>query len=198
MKHRNYAIMVEENSYYPVSYTIKQDGTKVIENTMLKGCDMTKNQIKELFFYNYFNEKPTFEESDEYFSSIRNKNIAIKEVIKEKITESKYSDTVIFFEEVINSTLEHLGQLLIIKGKEYRRNGNPYHNFEIGARKENKIREEIIHGFALKHEISIGDIRDDLNKGILPNTAQVNEKFNDLIVYLLIQKASILDKIKSA
>ncbi len=35
MKRRNYAIMVEENSHYPVSYTIKQDGTKVIENTML-------------------------------------------------------------------------------------------------------------------------------------------------------------------
>lgn len=43
MKHRNYAIMVEENSHYPVSYTIKQNGTKVIENTMLKGGDMTEN-----------------------------------------------------------------------------------------------------------------------------------------------------------
>lgn len=62
MKYRNYAIMVKENSHYPVSYTIKQDGTKVIENTMLKGGDMTENQIKELFFLGYFEEKPTQEE----------------------------------------------------------------------------------------------------------------------------------------
>jgi len=47
MEHRNYALLVEENSHYPVSYTIKQDGTKVIEDTMLKGGDMTENQIKE-------------------------------------------------------------------------------------------------------------------------------------------------------
>ena len=73
MKHRNYAIMVEENSHYPVSYTIKQDGTKVIENTMLKGGDMTENQIKELFFLGYFEEKPTQEEVDEYLDYINEK-----------------------------------------------------------------------------------------------------------------------------
>jgi hypothetical protein len=56
MKDRNYAIMVDENSHYPVSYTIKQNGEKVIENTMLKGGDMTENQI--LFFLGYFEEKP--------------------------------------------------------------------------------------------------------------------------------------------
>lgn len=70
MKRRNYAIMVEENSHYPVSYTIKQDGTKVIENTMLKGGDMTENQIKELVFLGYFEEKPTQEEVDEYLDYI--------------------------------------------------------------------------------------------------------------------------------
>ena len=70
MKHRNYAIMVEENSHYPVSYTIKQNGTKVIKNTMLKGGDMTENQIKELFFLCYFEEKPTQEEVDEFLDYI--------------------------------------------------------------------------------------------------------------------------------
>ena len=73
MKHRNYAIMVEENSHYPISYTIKQDGTKVIENKMLKVGDMTENQIKELFFLGYFEEKPTQEEVDEYLDYINKK-----------------------------------------------------------------------------------------------------------------------------
>jgi hypothetical protein len=70
MKDRNYAIMVDENSHYPVSYTIKQNGEKVIENTMLKGGDMTENQIKELFFLGYFEEKPTQEEVDGYLDYI--------------------------------------------------------------------------------------------------------------------------------
>lgn len=45
----NYGSMVDADKMYPVSYTIKQDGTKVIENTFLKGTDMTENQIKELY-----------------------------------------------------------------------------------------------------------------------------------------------------
>lgn len=47
-KHTNYATMVESDILYPVSYTIKQDGTKVFEKTYLKGSDLTENQIKEL------------------------------------------------------------------------------------------------------------------------------------------------------
>lgn len=75
MEHKNYGSMVEENSHYPVSYTFKHDGTKVIGNTMLKGGDMTENQIKELFFLGYFNEKPTQEEVDEYLDVVCNKII---------------------------------------------------------------------------------------------------------------------------
>jgi hypothetical protein len=80
MKHRNYAIMVEENSHYPVSYMIKQNGEKVIENTMLKGGDMTENQIKELFFLGHFEEKPTQEEVDEYLDYINRKTKLKKEL----------------------------------------------------------------------------------------------------------------------
>jgi len=50
----NYAIMVDAELKYPVTYTIKQDGTKVIENTFLLGKDMTENQIKELYENGYF------------------------------------------------------------------------------------------------------------------------------------------------
>jgi hypothetical protein len=39
-------------------------------------------------------------------------------------------------------------------------------------------------------------MRNDLSKGIMPKVEQVNEKFNDLIIYLLIEKASILDKLQ--
>lgn len=44
----NYGTLVDADKKYPVTYTIKQDGTKVIENTFLLGKDLTENQIKEL------------------------------------------------------------------------------------------------------------------------------------------------------
>jgi hypothetical protein len=53
--HINYGIMVNQKNKYPVTYTIKHDGTKVIENTFLLGEDMTQNQIKELHDKGYFN-----------------------------------------------------------------------------------------------------------------------------------------------
>jgi hypothetical protein len=36
----------------------------------------------------------------------------------------------------------------------------------------------------------------DLDQGILPNKEKVNEKFNDNIIYLLIQKAMILHRLE--
>jgi hypothetical protein len=112
------------------------------------------------------------------------------------INKIDYTETAQLFDKTIEETISQLQETLLVKGKEYRRNGNPFHNFEEGARKENKTREEVLHGFALKHEISISDMRNDLSKGIMPKVEQVNEKFNDLIIYLLIEKASILDKLQ--
>jgi hypothetical protein len=78
MSNRNYAILVDKNIYYPVCYTIKQNGTKVLENTVLKGCDLTENQIKELFISGYFKEKPTMQEINDYLDYLLIKNTTIK------------------------------------------------------------------------------------------------------------------------
>lgn len=99
------------------------------------------------------------------------------------------------FDEVINTTIENIYETLVVKGKEYRRNNNPFHNFDEGARKKGIIREKVLDGFLLKHEISIDDMTNDLSKGILPKEETVHEKFNDNIIYLLLKKASIIDKI---
>lgn len=40
--------MVDADTKYPVTYTVKQDGTKIIEDTFLLGKDLTENQIQEL------------------------------------------------------------------------------------------------------------------------------------------------------
>ena len=101
-----------------------------------------------------------------------------------------------FFDKVITDTLVELDELLVVKGKEYRRNNNVYHNFDQGAKIKGITPEKVLDGFLLKHEVSIADMTDDLDKGILPTKEKVEEKFNDNIIYLLIKKAMILNRLK--
>ena len=93
----------------------------------------------------------------------------------------------------IEITLQKIRDLLIVKGKEYRRNNNPYHNFERGAEIRNKSPFEVLEMFRLKHLISVEDMQNDLKKGISPNKEKVNEKYDDIIVYYLIEKAMMLN-----
>lgn len=99
------------------------------------------------------------------------------------------------FDCVVDRTLRDIRELLITKGKEYRRNGNVYHNFEQGSIMTGNTREKVLDGFLLKHEVSINDMTNDLEKGILPTREKVEEKFNDNLIYLIIKKAMILDRI---
>jgi len=99
------------------------------------------------------------------------------------------------FDELVNTTLEHLRDLLVVKGVEYRRNNNVFHNFDEGSKRSGLIREKVLDGFLLKHEISIADMTNDLVEGKLPKIETVEEKFGDNLIYLLIKKASIIDRI---
>jgi hypothetical protein len=102
------------------------------------------------------------------------------------------------FDKIVEQTLEEIRQVLIIKGKEYRRNNNVFHNFEVGSKKSGLIPEKVLDGFLLKHEISISDITNDLEKGIIPTKDIVNEKFGDNIIYLILKKAMILNRINGS
>lgn len=87
------------------------------------------------------------------------------------------------------ATLLTLKELLIIKGKEYRRNNNPYHNFNEGAKLLDVRSMQVLNFFRLKHVVSIGDISKDLEQGLKVSESQVNEKYNDILVYTLIELA---------
>lgn len=99
------------------------------------------------------------------------------------------------FDTVIETTLENIRNILVVKGKEYRRNENPFHNFEEGSKSSGLIREKVLDGFLLKHEISIKDITNDLTINKLPTREVIEEKFNDNIIYLLLKKAMFIDRI---
>ena len=100
------------------------------------------------------------------------------------------------FEQIVDETLNQIKETLIVKGKEYRRNNDPFHNFNVGSRITGLIREKVLDGMLLKHEISIADMTNDLVDGKLPTKELLDEKFGDNIIYLIIKKASIIDKIE--
>lgn len=101
------------------------------------------------------------------------------------------------FEEVIEETLASIKSTLIEKGREYRRNNDPFHNFNEGAKRSGLIREKVLDGMLLKHEISIADMTNDIIVGKLPAISTVNEKFGDNLIYLLLKKASMIDRIEN-
>ena len=101
------------------------------------------------------------------------------------------------FEQLVDETLNQIKETLIVKGKEYRRNNNPFHNFEEGSKRSGLIREKVLDGMLLKHEISIADMTNDLTEGKLPKIETVEEKFGDNLIYLILKKASIIDKIEN-
>ena len=86
-------------------------------------------------------------------------------------------------------TIERLKTLLLIKGKEYRRNNDPYHNFNEGAKRLNVRPMMVLNFFRLKHVISIADLQKDFEQGKEVSEAQVNEKYDDILVYTLIELA---------
>lgn len=100
------------------------------------------------------------------------------------------------FDEVVDCFLNSVRETLITKGREYRRDNNVFHNFDEGARRSGLIREKVLDGFLLKHEISIADITNDLEKDILPKISTLDEKFGDNVIYLILKMCSIIDRIE--
>ena len=100
------------------------------------------------------------------------------------------------FDEVVEEVCEQVKQTLLVKAKEYRRNENPFHNFDMGSQRSGLIREKVLDGFLLKHEISIADITNDLVEGKLPSIKTLDEKFGDNVIYLILKMTSIIDKIE--
>ena len=98
------------------------------------------------------------------------------------------------FNALVDRRLDLIREVLITKGKEYRRNSDPLHNFNVASRVNNTTREKALWGFALKHYVSFLDMLDDIEKNKLPKKEYVEEKIGDLINYLILCEASIKDR----
>lgn len=98
-------------------------------------------------------------------------------------------------DKYVKKIIEKTSNTLLIKAKEYVRNEDRLHNFNAGSLKEGKIRERVLRGMRLKHDISVDDMLNDIEKEQLPSKELVMEKFGDIINYNILEMMSILHRI---
>lgn len=100
------------------------------------------------------------------------------------------------FDQQLEKRLQQIRTTLGVKAKEYVRNDNPLHNFEVGGQITGETSAKVLDGFLLKHIVSYRDMINDLEKGIIPEKAKVQEKLGDIINYFIIQEGILYDVIK--
>ncbi len=98
------------------------------------------------------------------------------------------------FEKVVRERLETINHLLMVKGKEYVRGDDRYHNFTRSGEMNRQTPTRALHGMNTKHLVSMLDMLDDIDAGSYPTEKAVNEKFGDIMVYLVILEALIKDR----
>lgn len=90
------------------------------------------------------------------------------------------------FEKIATDRLNKCLFVLIGKGEEYSREGDRLWNFKRAGEKRNCHPAQALLGMKVKHDVSIDDIVNDLEAGILPSKEKLAEKINDSINYLLL------------
>lgn len=189
--------ILNENSYQTTEKALElfEKGIWVLID---KSPKILENKIEEYIHEN--DTKKRIEAFSQQQFSAENTSFSDKMVEISKIKKSVLpfgTDKEVDFDMEIQFTIQKIQQLLLVKGKEYRRNNNPYHNFEVAARKKNITPEKALDGFLLKHLVSYDDMLNDIEQGVLPKIEVVEEKFSDILVYFMIQKAQILNRIKN-
>jgi len=101
------------------------------------------------------------------------------------------------FEAVVAARLEAIRGLILVKGREYRRNGNVFHNFNAGGKMLGCTPERALLGFAAKHFVSVVDLVNDLDSGKVPTEAVVNEKLGDAMVYLVLLEGLFKERLNT-
>lgn len=109
----------------------------------------------------------------------------------ESIHSTKKLDQEVFDHE-LKRTLDLLKETLLIKAIEYRRNDNPFHNFETASRIADLSAIRTLDGMLLKHYVSYRDMINDMDKGIKIPPSLIEEKLNDILIYFLLQKTQLL------
>ena len=97
------------------------------------------------------------------------------------------------FDKFLKARLERSKNVLSSKASEYATAINRFHNFELAAKLGRETREMALWGMAKKHLVSIIDMIEGTQTDQLLNAEQINEKFGDMINYLFLLEAMMME-----
>lgn len=98
------------------------------------------------------------------------------------------------FDAIVESRLTRTKHVLLVKAKEYANDSDRLHNFNKAGKMSNQTPEKALRGMLLKHIVSMDDIIENIDKGILPSEALLDEKIGDIINYYILIEACITDR----
>jgi hypothetical protein len=98
------------------------------------------------------------------------------------------------FDKLLEESIDLIRNTLSSKGKEYGR-GDRLHNFKVAGRRLNCTPERALIGMKEKHCVSVMDIVDDLDNGVLPTMQILKEKILDETNYLILLNALIRERL---
>lgn len=100
------------------------------------------------------------------------------------------------FDSIVERRIEVIRKSLISKGKEYANKAitqDRMYNFKRGAEIAGKTPTRVLLGYWLKHITSTIDLFDQIDAGIIPSEALVEEKLMDMINYAILADVAITD-----
>ena len=100
------------------------------------------------------------------------------------------------FGEVFNLFVKLQKEILTRKSGEYSRNNDKLHNFKYAGQCLNCTPEKALSGMAVKHNISILDIIDDVEEGKIPDITFIEEKLVDYGNYIILLYALLVERIQ--
>lgn len=99
------------------------------------------------------------------------------------------------FQKIAAEQIEWCKNILGLKGGEYSGiEKDRFHNFKVAAAIDGEAPERALWGFWKKHLVSLKDIVDDLERGIIPSKERLQEKAGDTINYMLLLAGMIEER----
>lgn len=98
------------------------------------------------------------------------------------------------FEVILNDRLQKIKSVLGNKAKEYAIGGDRLYNFKVAARINGSTPEQALWGMATKHLICVMDM---VNGDLKTDKAMIDEKIGDMINYLILLEAVLLENVET-
>ena len=95
---------------------------------------------------------------------------------------------------MLKQRIENIYTVLGSKEKEYAKDGNRFHNFDLASRIEGNEPEQALWGMLLKHIVSVKDLVNNPNNA---NKYLINEKIGDFINYLILLEGIFYRRIEN-